>query len=817
MHKYNYRDNTNIGRACLEMSLKPFAYLDDEYIDSVCRKLFTQWHPLIEKATSVAVMLWTADGSEILEYDGDLDKTFNWCNLIGIGNPRKEPKDEIEFLNLHIRPVPYNEHKHDFSYRDLKRVVAAIKRVGKELTGFDIEVVETFDPGPEFAKSDFKFNRHTELAKGSIMGTNMWIHCAGKLSAENRKYAAFPNGIPEGTPFGTFLGKQFMALKRDVGFDRIWLSNGFGFSLQSWNCCGEVFDGKHFDFEGAADVRDSINEFWKTFTAETGEMVIETRGSNLSAAMDISAHGCPADDIYKYNMIAPPNSPWAALNSRFGLELCGYLSRIAALPKNGYLFRYYIHDPWWANSPWFDRYGRCPHDIYLPLALARLDENGEVTKPMGINMLSVDDSFGEMPEKCPNEVIPHILSAYNDYPAYCGPVTWLYPFETYCKMGLRDGNPDRIFMDDWFIESAIDYGFPISSVISDENFEKADASKFKDTVLVTAVPEEGSLLEKCVMKAHDAGIKILLYGNTLYASEKLRKMLGVSLSSPLEGEFTIEEKLSLDRYENDDLSRRLIHVALTSNGGVCEIAEGDAAVLANIENSAGEMRAYATAKDNIVWIRGSFPHNSNITSSLPAQLSATEFFPPAILLRYALSVFGLKIGFDTLSSGDDLPLIILSDGVESMFLTSFAKDMNVRTNISTPLGAPVPTGCDAIVENDTAEMISPKWQHEEIQLFIKQKEKSHVCTKHEIIEGLKYDKRITVSGLRDATVYLRLPEPFAHAEYAPGSDWPWFRKAKEMKYTEDGRFAYVENITGILQLAFQTKDTRDEYKRLGYV
>ena len=38
-----------------------------------------------------------------------------------------------------------------------------------------------------------------------------------------------------------------------------------------------------------------------------------------------------------------------------------------------------------------------------------------------------------------------------------------------------------------------------------------------------------------------------------------------------------------------------------------------------------------------------------------------------------------------------------------------------------------------------------------------------------------------------------------------------------MKYTEDGRFAYVENITGILQLAFQTKDTRDEYKRLGYV
>lgn len=818
MHKYNYHDGLDTGRVCFELSLKPFVFLDDEYIDGVCRRLFTDWMPMIKKASSVGVMLWTADGSEILEYDGDLSKEFNWCNLIGIGNPRKEPKDEIEFHMLHVRSVPYNENMHKFTYGDLKRVISALKRVGAELTGKEVTVIETFDPGPEFAKSDFKFNRHQELAVGTIMGDNMWIHCASNLHAEDKKYAAFPDGIPEGTPFGTFLGRQFMAMKKDVGFDRIWLSNGFGFSLQSWNCYGEVFDGEKFDFSGAAQVRDSINKFWQTFTAETGDMVIETRGSNLSMAMDVSAHGCPVDDIYKYNMIAPPNSPWAALNSRFGLELCGYLSRIASLPENGYLFRYYIHDPWWANSPWFDRYGRCPHDIYLPLSLARLDENGKATKPYGINILSCDDSFGDMPEKGPNEVIPHLLSAMNDAPESCGPVTWLYPFKTYCDIGLREGKPDRLFMDDWFIEAAIDLGFPLSSVISDENFEKADAASFKNTVMFTAVPEAGSLLEKCVFKALENGIKVLLYGSCAYASDKLLELLGVTRTEPIEGEFTIDKSIIIDKFELDDLADRFEHRSLYSGGGLCE-AVGDAKkVISVVTNDKGDQRAYLSLGDGIAWVRGSFPHDPKRGGSLPNVIPANTAFPVASLMRSALALLGLKVSFKAISAADNLPVSVISDGKESMFLTTFAKNMNVRMLMSTPLGAPVCTGLDAIVENDTSEMISPKWQHEEMQVFIKQDKRSQIITRHEINGPyLRADKRLSVAGLIDARVYLRLPEPFAHAEVAKFGPWPIHRNSEPMKYTEDGMFAYADGLTGAYNFTFQTKDTRDEYIEKGYI
>ena len=78
----------NVGRVCFETSLKPFKKIDDEYIESVCVELFEQWKPLIDKATGIAVMLWTSDGSEILDYSGDINDEFEWGRYIGIGNPK---------------------------------------------------------------------------------------------------------------------------------------------------------------------------------------------------------------------------------------------------------------------------------------------------------------------------------------------------------------------------------------------------------------------------------------------------------------------------------------------------------------------------------------------------------------------------------------------------------------------------------------------------------------------------------------------------------------------------------------------------------
>lgn len=825
MYTYEYPKEMNVGRVCLEMSLKPFKKLDDEYIDAVCRELFEQWKPLLYRATGAAVMFWTSDGSEILDYSGNISDEFEWGRYIGIGNPKKV-KNASDERSLHVKPVIYMENPPVMHYSDLARIISAVKRIGKELTGFDISVGETFDPGPEFAYSEFKFERHPELNRGECM--DAWIHCAGKLHGDSRKYAAYPDGIPEGTVFGEFLSRQFAALAKDVGFDYLWLSNGFGFSLHSWSWMGELFNGKEFNFTGADGVRRSISEFWNKYTPNTN-FITEVRGSNLSTAMDISAHGCPIDEIYKNNIVAPPNSPWAALDSRFGLELVGYMSHMAHVPENGYAFRYYTHDPWWLNCPWFDRYARSPHDIYLPLAVTRMNEKGETEKPVGINFLSADDSFGEMPRRCPNEVIPHILESYRTYPDAPGFVTWLYPFDYYCKLGLHDGKPERMMMDDWFIESAIDGGFPLNTVVSDRVFAASNIDIYKNTVLVCPVPEAGSKLEDCIFKAVDADIPLLLYGNTKYASEKLCALIGVEHGKELSGDFELLTDIYTDSYEKDSAAKVFEHNALVSNGGICEVssAGSESKILAEaVGVSDGARRVYAAynSQKNLCWIRGSFPYrNSGKEAHLPQPYKLSNRFAVSLLMRPLLARLGVSISFEAYSTSDKLPLILASAFRGGYYFTAFCKDETIETKISTKLGAPIIISSACMIENDTAHYHLPKWLHEECRVFVRQKERSKIVCRTETAGDSMYnDRRISISGLINADITF-LPEPGTTCRvYKDNPDEGivfekhWTESNTETVKDENG-YIIAKGITGRLVIAWQSDDTTAEYKRLGYI
>ena len=63
----------------LEISAKPFMDDSEAAMFAVGRKMFTQWKNLTDAAEQISVMLWVADGSEILNWSGDLDQTFEWA------------------------------------------------------------------------------------------------------------------------------------------------------------------------------------------------------------------------------------------------------------------------------------------------------------------------------------------------------------------------------------------------------------------------------------------------------------------------------------------------------------------------------------------------------------------------------------------------------------------------------------------------------------------------------------------------------------------------------------------------------------------
>ena len=220
----------------LEFSLKPFCFdMSDEGFKRIAIKLFRQWEDLWLNNNAVfQLMFWTADGSELLDYSGNADDRFEYARYLGSANGwLKVQQDKPQKAQtLHQRSRYFAENTPEWHYKDLKRLVTILKSTAKEMYGLDIEIGTTFDIGPEFAVSDFKYRRHPEIL-GSMLQTKAFVFCYAVLHADDRSYAGYPNGIPEGEPLGRFLGRQSQHFLTDMGFDFLWLSNGMGFGMDT--------------------------------------------------------------------------------------------------------------------------------------------------------------------------------------------------------------------------------------------------------------------------------------------------------------------------------------------------------------------------------------------------------------------------------------------------------------------------------------------------------------------------------------------------------------------------------------------------------
>lgn len=746
----------------LEMSLKPFKSTDEAYMRGVVERIFEQWKILIGDAEEVSVLLWTADGSEILDWHGDYDEEMEWAKYIGGANCLPSHIDRVndpEGIGLHSRAYFYMDNPPIFTFGTLKKIVSLIKEIGKKhYPDKRIRVGETFDPGPEFAVSKFKYIRHNEVCRGSAMGGNAFVCCYDTLHADSTKYAAYPNGIEEGTPFATFFGKQSQMFLDAIGFDYLWLSNGFGFGMEPWGTTGAIFDGKGFDVSRFDDVKEKILGFWKLFRKECNYR-IETRGTNLTVGIDLASDGVPLKDIYEgnFNLLPPPNSPWAALDGNFGLELAGYMSRIASLPADEYLFRYYVHDPWWQNSPWNDRYEGLPHDIYLPLAVCRLDENASAKLPTHLNILSIDNSFGDMPDFCAHEPSVHINKALRFAPDAPSDVVWIYPFSEYHEN--RDEQSIReMFFADWYICCAINHGFPLSSVISADSFISSlgtNPHAYDGRVLVSTVPAAGSEYESKIIGCVKSGIKVIFYGNAGRASDDFLKMAGISiLADEKYGAMDIEFENETDSLKHGKISKVINHRKITCAEGInAEMAEGaHAKPFVKIGG-----RIAGTYSDNMVWLDGTCSADY-IKGAHVSPDNEEEYYSGDSLMRKALDLLGIKIRFEKEYANAYEPVIMISRHENARMLSVCAKDTTVTAKMKFPLGAPVVSAREVKIDSDGfAEYHFSKAEFLECRVFAEQEEGVISC--HDLHPASFFRaRRIKVSGLKNATIRFFAPE-----------------------------------------------------------
>ncbi|MCU7694780.1 hypothetical protein ACFSPU_04630 [Haoranjiania flava] len=802
----------------LEVSLKPFKKNDKAYIEKTAAEMFMQWHSLLRHADTISVMLWTADGSEILDYSGKLSQPLEWAKYIGNPNTEHEIGSGPKELSLHERAYLYIENPPNFTYKDLKFIIQALKEAGEAITGKPIRIGATFDPGPEFAKSEFKYKKHPEILEGSAMGHKSFVFSYATLHADKQPYAGFPKGIPEGTPFGTFFGRQSQHFLKDLGFDYIWFSNGFGFGMEPWASTGVIFTGKGFNTGKLAETKEKIINFWKLFREECPDFRIETRGTNLSTGIDLAKDGVDLRAIYNggFNILPPPNSPWAALDGDFGLEMIGYMSRMAELPDNRYIFRYYTHDPWWLNSPWLDRYGREPHDIYLPMSVSRIDQNGKITLPTHLNFLTIDDSFGNMPTQVPDEVIPHILKARYDSPTAPGPLVWVYPFKEYHDWAAQQKRLDEIYYGDWFIRQAINNGFPLNTVVSTQSLQSAlklNKNLFDQSILVSIVPDAGSDYEKALMDYVSSGGKLIIYGPADYAGPAFLKLLNLKNDAPLEGEFQISESCQLDNLKKKYPSL-INHQALFSGGGlrtkIADLADQYTEVLVKMEQS-GQSRdaVYVRALPEwnggkIVYVRGT--NSSHFDGGRLLQPdNPKKYFTGPMYMRYVLQEFGLEYAVVKEEPEVKNPVLGIARSNNAFIFSGYVPNTTVKHSFKFPQGAPIFTGYDASLENQKAVYSFPTAWHLEARVFVEQ-EGGIVGCKEMHSGELGISRRLHISGLKNAVVRI-FPDDNITADlihFYLNASYPWKEGKLQFKKGEPefGNNYIVENVTGDLVVSW---------------
>lgn len=737
----------------LELSGKAFRDESEATMYLVCRNMFKQWRRLIDRADRVSVMLWIADGSEILEYTGNLDQTFEWAYWIGCANPIPLPENYSEELKKHTHffPKKYFPEAGPRPYSWLKRLIEVIRETGTEQTGKPVRIGAIFDNGPEFALSDFKYKRHREIAQGSSIYPNSFVTCNSTLHADPQPYAGFPEGIPEGISLGEFLGKQYQVFARDLGYDYIWLSNGMGFGMETWGIKGALFDKKQFYPEKSDVMAETMLKFWRDFTNAAPGVVIETRGSNFSSGVEIATDAAPLREIYHDFKIAPPvNSPWAALNFNSGLELAAWMSHVAELPTDYFPFRFYTHDPWFLNSPWLDRYGREPWDIFLPLSICRINSQGETEVPNSIAILTVDDTYGRMPDQVPNEVIPHLFDAMDNGPDMPGPLLWIYPFDEYNERR----NISQIFNEDMFLGETIQNGLPLNSVISTGNFRKIP-TRWPGSIMVAPLTAVESCFE-ALTEALDCGCKLLAYGSLANASERVLVLLGLGRSDEITGEVTVCSSIPGDVFENNNLSDKVYVFPQFDGGGLVEIASGNTKVVAEaVQNS--ERRVIASLRqDRIAFLRSLMPCAPEVNFKHRGFdcLPPDKVFPVAALARHLLAYFGWKINALAFSAETVLPRTNISRHDNAFYFSIYSPDTSADLLVNTPLGAPLLKEMEIRLKNGDAVWRPDKCWHKECRCFVKQQSDSVNQCKYLFPEycNPEHTERWTIFALDNAEV-----------------------------------------------------------------
>ncbi|WP_345152629.1 hypothetical protein, partial [Nonomuraea rubra] len=183
----------------------------------------------LARRPAVTIVFCAGNGDHVLNYAGRdaWDHRFDWarynCFAAAPGGPAAAARAHNRDWLARVRDGgersfnPYSAgpmfvlSEQPMDYRTLAGVYAAV-RAEAERRGLRVSLLEYLEPGPEFCRSEWKTERHPEVAAGTAdAGGHLVpgvIDVTAPLAADTRPYAAYPGGIEGGLPAGDFVAAQ---------------------------------------------------------------------------------------------------------------------------------------------------------------------------------------------------------------------------------------------------------------------------------------------------------------------------------------------------------------------------------------------------------------------------------------------------------------------------------------------------------------------------------------------------------------------------------------------------------------------------------
>lgn len=219
-------------------------WFDHKDMEKSAKQFWDRFHPLMENVDGWKGVILNVGwlSQYILGWEGNpnamlaLPKNMKmWSMFKDTGQLSGDTNERIQLWKNRFdqadtaKIIDYDE----WTYADLKRLASLIRETAlKKYKLKDIKVGTLVFGGESIYKGDKMmfalihpevfWNRHPNLI--------------ARLSTDNRKYGAFPEGIPEGIPLTEFFGKQWGNLSKVVGLDAIVLRDGYlGVKLYSRN------------------------------------------------------------------------------------------------------------------------------------------------------------------------------------------------------------------------------------------------------------------------------------------------------------------------------------------------------------------------------------------------------------------------------------------------------------------------------------------------------------------------------------------------------------------------------------------------------